>query len=313
MNNPTWRSEDGQLLRSLREEAGIDELVFARTNTVSLAQLRELERGGNSSFYNPAIKRSTGVKLLKKLGHDLVTPEMVNLAIEPAEPKVIAQPTAMAPVMAQALVSPSQTPSDSQPRGLFQPPFFWALSLLSLVALITIKPWNLLDLPAPDRRSAHLATQDSPSSALSTPAPAQPSPAKSAQTPPSEPAQVIASASAMAEPPVGTVKVSAPTVTSACDWQHRENSKAHTPSQPLKPGNYVYLEAQADTELCVLDSQNQKTLLQLKAGMAKSVYGSAPFLVFSQDLQTLKLFFQGRRVHEALDDMQYLLLNSQPL
>jgi hypothetical protein len=30
-------------------------------------------------------------------------------------------------------------------------------------------------------------------------------------------------------------------------------------------------------------------------------------------LHTLKLFFQGRRVHEALDDLQYLLLNSQPL
>jgi hypothetical protein len=313
MNNPIWRSEDGQLLRSLREEAGIDELVFARTNTVSLAQLRELERGGNSSFYNPAIKRNTGVKLLKKLGHDLVTPEMVDLATEPAELNMIALPPAMAPVMAHAIVSPPQTPSDSQPRGLFQPPFFWALSLLSLVALIAIKPWNLLDDPPTDRRSGHLATQDSPNSALPTPTPAQPSPAKSALTPPSEPAQVIASASATTEPPAATVKVSAPTVHSACDWQHRDNSKTHTPSQPLKPGNYVYMEAQADTELCVLDSQNQKTLLQLKAGMAKSVYGSAPFLVFSQDLQTLKLFFQGRRVHEALDDMQYLLLNSQPL
>jgi hypothetical protein len=313
MNNPTWRPEDGQLLRSLREEADIDELVFARTNTVSLAQLRELERGGNSSFYNPAIKRSTGVKLLKKLGHDLVTPKMVNLAIEPAEPEVIAPPAAMAPVIAQALVSPPPASSDSQPRRLFQPPFFWALSLLSLVTLIAIKPWSLLDSSAPDTRSAHLATQDPSSSAQSTPAPAQPSPAKSALTPPSEPAHVIASTSATAVPPVATVKVSAPTVNSACDWQHRDNSKTHTPSQPLKPGNYVYLEAQADTELCVLDSQNQKTLLQLKAGTAKSVYGSAPFLVFSQDLHTLKLFFQGRRVHEALDDMQYLLLNTQPL
>jgi len=109
------------------------------------------------------------------------------------------------------------------------------------------------------------------------------------------------------------VKVSAPSVNTACDWQHRDHIKTHTPSQPLKPGNYVHLEAQADTELCVLDSHNQKTLLHLKAGMAKSVYGAAPFLVHSQDLHTLKLFFQGRRVLEALDDMQYLLLNSQPL
>jgi hypothetical protein len=104
---------------------------------------------------------------------------------------------------------------------------------------------------------------------------------------------------------------SASAKSSSCDWQHRDNSKTHTPTQPLKPGNYVYLEAQADTELCVLDSQNKKTILQLKAGMAKSVYGSDPFLVHSQDWTTFKLFFQGRRVHEKLTDVHHLLLNSQ--
>jgi hypothetical protein len=54
-------------------------------------------------------------------------------------------------------------------------------------------------------------------------------------------------------------------------------------------------------------------MLQLKAGTTKSVYGAAPFLVHGQDLQALRLFFQGRRVQETLEDMQYLLLNSQPL
>ena len=117
----------------------------------------------------------------------------------------------------------------------------------------------------------------------------------------------------MGEVPKAEVKPPPTTITTACDWQHRDNSKTQTPSQPLKPGNYVYLEAQTDTELCVLDSQNQKTMLQLKAGTTRSVYGSAPFLVHSQDLQALKLFFQGRRVQETLEDMQYLLLNSQPL
>jgi hypothetical protein len=103
-------------------------------------------------------------------------------------------------------------------------------------------------------------------------------------------------------------------VSSACDWQHRDQSKTHIPSQqPLKPGNYIYLEALSDAQLCVLDSQNQKTLLQLKAGTSKSVQGASPFLVHSQDWPNFKLFFQGRLVHEALNDVQHLLLNSQPL
>ena len=314
MNNPTWRSEDGQLLRSLREEAGIDELVFARSNTVSLAQLKELEQGGNSSFYNPAIKRSTGVKLLKKLGHELVTPELLNVAAEPAEPSLNESPAAMATTMAQVPASAAKPPSDAPQRRPRQQGLFWTLGLFSLVALFAIKPWALLDGPATDRRAEHLAAQGTSTPAMSTPAPAQSAPEPRESSPAAAPAKVAALAlPAMGEVPKAEVKPPPTTITTACDWQHRDNSKTHTPSQPLKPGNYVYLEAQTDTELCVLDSQNQKTMLQLKAGTTRSVYGSAPFLVHSQDLQALKLFFQGRRVQETLEDMQYLLLNSQPL
>jgi hypothetical protein len=313
MNNPSWRSEDGQLLRSLREEAGIDELVFARNNTVSLAQLKELELGGNSSFYNPSIKRNTGVKLLKKLGYTLVSPETVIEANEPAEPSVKESLVAMPTVVAQALVSPPKDPADSPRRGHMKPAFWGALCLLSLVIASALKPWGLLDEPAPDIRLSQHAALDTAKTVLSTPDPVQAALVKHEQLPTPAPAKVTPLAPATEDMPQAAVKTSATTVTLACDWQHRDSSKTHTPSQPLKPGNYVYLEAQVDTELCVLDSQNQKTLLQLKAGMSKSVYGSAPFLVHSQDLQALKLFFQGRRVYEVLDDMQYLLLNSQPL
>lgn len=313
MNNPSWRAEDGQILRSLREDAGIDALVFARNNTVSLAQLKELELGGNSSFYNPAIKRSTGVKLLKRLGHELVMPEPVNVGIEPTEPLENGHPSAMATAMAQALVSHPKAPFNSPSRRLMQQAFWGSLGLLGLVALTAMKPWGVGDASATHLHAAVSVTQAPSTLALSKPEATPSAPLKPAQAPSAPPTMAIALAPASVEPPLAVIKVSAPTPASACDWQHRDHSKTHTPSQPLKPGNYVHLEAQADTELCVLDSQNQKTLLQLKAGMTKSVYGSAPFLVHSQELHTLKLFFQGRRVHETLDDMQYLLLNSQPL
>ena len=313
MNNSTWRSEEGQLLRSLREEAGIDELVFARNNTVSLAQLKELELGGHSSFYNPAIKRSTGVKLLKKLGHDLVTPDVAIVTQESAEPSENESHSVMATVMTPAPVGHPKAHSDSQRRGLFQSPLFWTLGVLSLVALTTIKPWSLWEGHATDRRFVQQATQAPSPKLLSTPKTAKSELAQHEPKPSAAPTEVIAIAPATNELSRPAVKVSMPTATPACDWQHRDSSKTHTPNQPLKPGNYVYLEAQADSELCVLDSQNQKTLVQLKAGMAKSVYGSAPFLVHSQDWQNLKLFFQGRRVVDTLTDVQHLLLDSEQL
>jgi hypothetical protein len=313
MKNPSWRAEDGQLLRSLREEAGIDALVFARNNTVSLAQLKELELGGNSSFYNPDIKRSTGVKLLKKLGHERVIPEPLNVAIESTEPTEIGQPLALVNGAIPALVSPHKAPANSPHRRLIQQSFWGSLGLLGLVGLTAMKPWGLVDASARDPRSVNLATHASVPMVASTPdhTPV----AQVTQEHPSftTSAKLNALPTTPLEPSVAKALVKSSTPASACDWVHRSNSKIHTPVQPLKPGNYVHLEAQADTELCVLDSQNQRTLLQLKAGMAQSVYGSAPFLVHSQNLHTLKLFFQGRRVHEPLSDLQYVLLNSQPL
>jgi hypothetical protein len=297
----------------LREEAGIDELVFARNNTVSLAQLKELELGGHSSFYNPAIKRSTGVKLLKKLGHDLVTPEVVCVAQESAELSVNESPSVMAAVMTPAPASHPKAPSDSQRHGMVQTALFWTLGVLSLVALTALKPWSLWDGPASDRRSDPHATLAPSPKVLSTPKTAPSAPVQRELQPAAASTEVIALGLATNELSRPAVKVSLPTTTPACDWQHKDNSKTHTPNQPLKPGNYVYMEAQADTELCVLDSQNQKTMVQLKAGMATSVYGSAPFLVHSQDWQNLKLFFQGRRVVDTLTDVQHLLLDSQPL
>lgn len=298
MNKPSWRSEDGQLLRSLREEAGIDELVFARRNTVSVAQLRELEMGGNSSFYNPAIKRSTGVKLLRRLGHELALPEPVDLTDAPSvQAPSPAVPYAPETSMVHEVAHAHNPPPKQARRGMFQQPVWGILGLLILVALVTYKPWATTD-----RQPTWLSTSAS--------ANAEPPLLKTPTTPTQ--ANVLTNATPPADLPIAEAKNSASSVSTECDWQHRDNSKTHTPTQPIKPGNYVYLEAQADTQLCVLDSQNQKTLLQLKAGMAKSVYGSAPFLVHSQDWQNFKLFFQGRRVHEALTDVQHLLLNSQP-
>jgi hypothetical protein len=306
MKNPSWRAEDGQLLRRLREQAGIDELVFARQNTVSLAQLKELELGGCSSFYNPDIKRSTGVKLLMRLGHHLVMPEPVIEAIEPSEPNMDVPASTRTTPGLQGHLRPAHGPTEPRRRRHVQKMAVGALGLLCLVALTAMKPWGIGALPQPNLQAPTtliLHPKDATPSTL-VKQPIVPS------VPPAKANDVPLTTTELATVPV---KASAPLVATDCDWQHHDNSKTHTPSQPLKPGNYVHLEAQADTELCVLDSQNQKTLLQLKAGMAQSVYGSAPFLVHGQNLHTLKLFFQGRRVHETLDDRQYLLLNSQPL
>ena len=232
--------------------------------------------------------------------------------IESAEPHHNEPPCNIATTVAPALVKHPTPPSNSRARKLIQQTMWGSLGLLSVVALSAMKPWGMGDASASHLDTAVLVTQDPLTKVLSK-SETQPSATENQkQRLPAPDLPALALTASIGESPVAAIKVSTPAPASACDWQHRDNSTTHTPSQPLKPGNYVHLEAQADTELCVLDSQNHRTLLKLKAGMAKSVYGSAPFMVHSQDLNSLKLFFQGRRVHEALGERQHLVLNSQP-
>jgi hypothetical protein len=85
-----------------------------------------------------------------------------------------------------------------------------------------------------------------------------------------------------------------------CDLQDKDTviQSAHSG----KPSNYVHLVASRATAVCVADSRNQVTPLALTAGEAKTVYGAAPWRLSSNNLASLKIFFQGQRI--ALPDSQ---------
>ena len=313
MNNKPWCPEDGQLLQSLREKAGIDALVFARNNTVSLAQLRELEQGGESSFYSPLIKRSTGVKLLRKLGYEYPpeTPaappaeslDTAPLAASPAADVHNAAPTTTA--------GPISTPNKS---GFWvKAPVFWGIGLSTLALLIFIGPIRQMAHTGPSSTSPLVKVNPSVHTSTEPETAALP-PVQSAQNTNAQPAPEAA----IALPAVLTVtdkpaadSPSANAAGLACDWQYRDTSTVFRQSEPLKPGNYVHFVAQADTTLCVLDQHNKLTTLSLAAGASKSVFGAAPFLVQASDWQDLQVFFQGRRVHAAHQGRQHLQLLSQ--
>jgi len=85
MNKPEWTPALGRLLESLRIQAGMDLATMARRNMLSTLQVKQLEKGGNSGFYNDAIKFSTGQKLLKSFGHELKLETETAIAVtEPA-------------------------------------------------------------------------------------------------------------------------------------------------------------------------------------------------------------------------------------
>lgn len=300
MNPKTWRPEDGQLLQNLRLKAGIDSHVFARNNTLSHAQLQELESGVGHSFYSELIKHNAGVKLLKKLGY------------EPAEPvtqepeAVLEELTAKSDTKPTQVISRAERPSEAAeaktrlaPHKIMIRPVIWMGILLSL-AVVTVVSLKIQS-PLPNQRfqdqlpQSHNAQPDGQISASQS--------TEYLEKPVSlEPSAV----------PASTVPERAPIASIACEDVHRKNSKLHTTSNPLKPGNYIYIEAKADSELCVLDSDNKLSILALKAGMNQKVNGLAPFLLHTSNWQGLQVFFQGRLVHTELGDSSHLLLQSLP-
>jgi hypothetical protein len=69
-----------------------------------------------------------------------------------------------------------------------------------------------------------------------------------------------------------------------------------TPFVAHKEARYVYLVSAVQTEVCVVDGHKQVTVVKLKAGENRSVYGASPWQISTPQLQKIQIYFQGGRV-----------------
>jgi hypothetical protein len=347
MNHPIWQTEDGERLKHLRVKAHLDALVFARANTISLAQLHELEGQGEGSFYTDQIKSFTGYKLLRKLGHEPVPVKPIPIS-PPVQHETLAQmaPTVTAPVpvsrqkaiaettdfglalspsaqvfttsgtpRAAALGSSDLTWPDSYTAKLgSRIQTKWIFKVLFLAAgvwAIYSTPWSTPPLPTStqDERSSQVNTLGL--AAHHTPALSRDATfaTVSRETSNDKPA----SASTTMHSSASNESSSDKTTGSNCDWRDQRDSFHYEPVAPIKAGNYIHFVALQDSSVCVRDQQNRLTQLHLKAGMAQSVFGAPPFMVHSPVWSNLQLFFQGRRVTGTPEGDAHWVFNQKAL
>ena len=77
-----YQNCDPAYLRQLREAAGMDAPVLAKTACMSLAQVRELEQGTETGvFYSVSIRRQAYKRLLMILGAEPPTVDLVNMPL----------------------------------------------------------------------------------------------------------------------------------------------------------------------------------------------------------------------------------------
>ena len=282
-NRSVYDTCDPDYLRQLRAASGVEETWLARTACLSVAQVRALESEDDDSFfYSDAIKRQAYKRLLMILGAEppsVEIPEELRDAAKVAD----AHLTTLDQIVAMS-EQPSMNHSafDAVHAGLakLREHKQATAALLLLVAAVT-----LFVLHGPQ----------SVVEAASEPAAASPTPAVSAVAVSVEPpsvasAPVVAASALVAASPNASSKA-----TGACAHSN-EAMPQLSPFVAQKEGKYVYLVSAANAEVCVVDGNKQATLLQLKAGENRSVYGVSPWQLSSASLQKVQIFFQGGRV-----------------
>ena len=300
MNKPEWTPELGLLLESLRIQAGMDIATMARRNMLSTLQVKQLEKGGSSGFYNDAIKFSTGQKLLKIFGHGL------KLETETAVPETAAAVPAAEVATESIKPMPIELiePSDEQPEAATSNVKPYWLGLAFIVIAMLVFGFFQTDEPA----NPSLNTAPSAESKVTPPESEKMSPQQVDAAPaPSTPTQVAPEKSSM-RAEATTEKIETPQLlNTSCKWTDPETELQA--SAPRKRGEYVHVVALENATVCIKDGDQRVASLSLASGQARSIYGPPPFRVYSPNLSLVKLYFQGEYIKLPSEDIRQIKLS----
>jgi len=294
-DQPTPRSVydscDPVYLRKLREDAGIDIVVLARTACLSVAQVRQLETDDNEHlFYSDAIKRQAYKRLLMILGAEPpsieVPPDLRDVAqVADAHLNTLDQIVAMSHLPAMERSSAEVMRSGFAKLKAHQA-FIGALLLLAGAVVLLVwqsqRPPQVKSIEAPPITTAPITATPA------TTAPVTTAPVTVASSDPPKLVEPVVT-------PASTAAASVRDKPLGCEYVN-ESMPEITPLIKAKEGRYVYLVSGADAHVCLVDGNQKATALHLKSGESLSVYGVSPWQVSSPQLSKLQLYFQGGRV-----------------
>lgn len=295
-------------LRELRESAGIDVVVLARTACLSVAQVRQLETDATDNlFYSDAIKRQAYKRLLMILGAEPPTvevPEEFRDASKVAEAHLNTLDQIVAMSHQPAI---NRTASDVWASGLaklkehkqFTGALLFLLGAVGLFVLQGLQPAGDSVAFASSTTASAAAAPTPPSAPMASAPTAQPVTAPVAASVASTVASTVSAPAASVVAPVAalpaTTAVAAASNLAGCAYVSDALPQL-TPFIAQKEGRYVYVVSPTNAEICVVDGNKQATLLQMKAGESRSVYGVSPWQVSGLNLPKVQIFFQGGRV-----------------
>jgi transcriptional regulator with XRE-family HTH domain len=310
---------DAEILRTLREAAGLDLAQLAAMANLSPGQVRQLEEGGDSNFYSPQIKAQSMRRVLRLLQNQPSAEDAAAQAALEQAPKsvnVIDDIIRLSETNLKGTIDTSLVRRPSSP--------YKALLVVgaALVVVFMLLNWQANQSPTPqiftewiEPFSAKPVVEAEPAKEeeLAPQAPAPTKPVETAST-------VTENISPVLTPPVAAPAVAAPAVAVPAVAEVAGDCKSltaePTPAAPVsinKTGTYVYLLPTKDVQVCVDDGKRVRTVVTLKAGEGKSIHGSSPWVIASTQINALQIYFQGSKVMIPKDAGQRIVLKEQAI
>ena len=307
---------EAEILKTLREAAGLDVAQLAAMANLSAGQVRQLEEGGDSYFYSPQIKAQSMRRVLRLLQNQPSAEEAAALAALEQVPKSVNVIDDIIRLSETNLKSTIDTSLVRRPASPYK--------ALLLVGAALVVVFMLLNWQANHTKPQNLFSEwIEPFTAkpVDEAAPPQEEPVAQASLPvkPIEPETTVTESL----PPGPASPAAAPTESAAisnsssqlagdCKLLTAEPTLA-SPVSVNKPGSYVYLLPSKDVQVCVDDGKRVQTVVNLKAGQGRSIHGSSPWVIGSNQISAVQVYFQGSKVMIPKDVGQRIVLKEQAL
>lgn len=335
----------GERLRELRESKGLDLESLAKRLALSPAQLRQLETNQGSLFYSDAIRLATARKVSAFLGETLV--------LEPAPATAEEQSqglNAEAQVPSNQRVQPAPFPqSDSVHVTTNQPAprrvpagesrlslsgwgvALWGVALIFSV-LLGLQAFSKPEALAPDSAASAAGSSGRESVAYAASSvPAVLVPAESMARVAAAPAAVLPIQASPPTPsvlaavtPSAVAQISTATPVLAATSAHQAQAAqdcglsngptaSFTPAKADKDAAQIFVQGLPGQVVCVKDGRGQVWRHEFSNSAGRSFFGVAPWLVESNQLSELQIYFQGNRARPSLSGATRLrLLAAEP-
>jgi hypothetical protein len=342
--------DEAAFLKSLRLSAAMEPAELGALVNLSAGQIRQLEDGGDSLFYSPQIKAQALRRVTRFLESPQPSGKPTKVQAPEHIPRtstnVIEDIIRLSEknLKGNVVSSPIKRPLNSQkwlaflvlvvllmgayflwagkrqvPQSVYTQ---WVEPLTQRVAgeKTPAKPVN--DVSLPDNSQF----KDVPTSTTVVSSPLQASsPAPNVNA--IEPATTVPVATAavatspVAQPPVPVKPAVVDNNSDQMSPAKESTDCASLKGEPIevrsvqasKPGNYVYMQASKSVQLCIEDAQHQRSVLKLEAGSGRSVHGNPPWVIASNNLKSVQIYFQGAKVFVPAQTDSRIILKEQTI